>query len=521
VRPADDGTACDDGDPCTESDACTLGACAGLPRACAELDGPCTVGQCAADGSCRAVARPDLTPCDDGSLCTANEACLGGLCVGTQPDCSELDGPCRAGTCNPETGRCEAAPGREGEACDDADACTANDACAGGECSGARVDCGALDGPCLEGRCDSESGACVAAVVREAEACDDGNACTEADTCHDGECQGRGEDCSDLTGPCTVGQCDADGECAAVPVPEGTPCVTEDLCQIGGACMAGECVTEARDCSDLDTACTRGVCDPRNGACVSETLPNDTPCDDGSVCSERDACYQGRCEGRPKDCRMFDAACTQGACDPALPGGCYARPVVDGIPCESGNLCQVEEVCRGGRCAGLPKDCPAPAAGSCRVTTCNPDTGACGFADAADGAACDDGRYCTVNDRCQGGSCGGGARDCNPPGETCRVGACDEANDRCNVSDRPDGTQCDDGQYCTTDDRCSRGVCRPRAWRSCPDANAGCRVGECDEGNDRCGFRDASDLKPCSDGDLCTLNHCDDGQCVVFGRVCN
>jgi hypothetical protein len=163
--------------------------------------------------------------------------------------------------------------------------------------------------------------------------------------------------------------------------------------------------------------------------------------------------------------------------------GCFARPVVDGIPCSSGNLCQVGEACTAGVCRGAPRDCPAPPANSCRVAACDPQTGACGFTESPNGTPCNDGDFCTVGETCQAGSCGAARpRDCNPQGEPCRTGTCDEANDRCVVQNRPDATGCDDGAYCTVNDRCFDGVCRAIQLRDCPDANAGCRVGRCNEG---------------------------------------
>jgi hypothetical protein len=524
VVPAADGTACDDADPCTEADICGAGACAGRPRDCGALDGACVVGICAPDtGECRAVPRPDDTPCDDGSLCTADETCRGGSCAGTPLDCTELDGVCRVGICDPATGACAALPVGDGTACDDGDACTTTDVCTEGRCVGEVVDCTRLGSLCARGRCDADSGACVAEPINEAAPCDDGNPCTADDVCGAGACAGAGLDCTALDGPCTVGQCNDQGGCVAVPRLDGTACETGDLCDETGVCSAGVCQTAARDCSALDTDCARGTCDPRNGACVAVPAPDATPCDDGSVCTELDACLAGQCQGHPKNCLFLDTPCTEGACDPDVPGGCYARPVVDGIPCSSGNRCQVGEACTAGVCRGTPAECPDPPPGSCRVAVCDPLTGACGFADSPDGTPCNDGAFCTVGETCQAGVCGAARpRECNPAGEPCRTGTCDEANDRCVVQNRPDNSGCEDGSFCTVDDRCFDGVCRARRPRTCPNANAGCRVGRCNEAADRCDLENAFDLKPCSDGSLCTIgDHCEGGACIQGVRVCD
>jgi hypothetical protein len=524
VSPAGDGSACDDGDPCTEADACRAGACVGAPLDCGGLNGPCVAGVCdAATGGCRAIPVADQTPCDDGSLCTADEVCNAGVCGGRQPDCSALDDTCSVGACDPATGRCAAVPAPDGGPCDDADLCTNNDTCSAGRCAGDSVDCSPLSTLCTLGRCAPESGACVTEPINDGSGCDDGNACTSDDVCGAGRCAGAGQDCSAFTGPCTVGQCDAQGNCGAVPVSDGVPCVTADLCLEGGTCAAGVCQAAPRDCSALDGPCAVGTCDPRNGACVAEPIADATPCDDADVCTVSEVCSGGRCEGAARDCRAFDGVCTIGACDSARAEGCFAQPRGDGTACASGDLCVVTEACQGDRCVGAPKACPPPPAGTCRVAVCDPTTGACGVADAPDGTGCDDGRYCTTGETCTGGVCGGGgARDCNPAGESCRTGTCDENNDRCVVQNRQNGAGCEDGQYCTTGERCFDGVCRPLAQRSCPDENQGCRVGVCNEGADRCDLQDAFNLKPCLDGDRCTIgDRCEGGRCVPGLRVCN
>jgi hypothetical protein len=49
----------------------------------------------------------------------------------------------------------------------------------------------------------------------------------------------------------------------------------------------------------------------------------------------------------------------------------------------------------------------------------------------SDGRACNDGRFCTVDDRCAAGVCVGLERPCGGEVGFCRVGRCDEAQDRC------------------------------------------------------------------------------------------
>jgi hypothetical protein len=76
----------------------------------------------------------------------------------------------------------------------------------------------------------------------------------------------------------------------------------------------------------------------------------------------------------------------------------------------------------------------------------------------AEGTACDDGNACTTNDRCASGTCvSGGDQSCPDPG-VCAVGRCDPLLG-CASDPLPDGTPCDDGDRCTKRDACSGGVC--------------------------------------------------------------
>jgi hypothetical protein len=153
---------------------------------------------------------------------------------------------------------------------------------------------------------------------------------------------------------------------------------------------------------------------------------------------------------------------------------------------------------------------------------CDRGTGACILANAANGAACSDGAFCTTGDACTDGVCRGGARDCNPPGEPCRRGVCNEGADRCDVENLAELTPCDDGQFCTINDRCRSGVCRSFTARSCPDANSGCRQGVCDEQADACGLFNARDGQACLDGNICTLgDSCSSGECDPGRNWCN
>jgi hypothetical protein len=155
---------------------------------------PCTDDVCHADGACTWVNTTD--PCDDQSMCTLNDVCNNGACIGSaQLDCNDGN-PCTADLCNPASG-CYYAQAPDGTACEDGDKCTDDDQCYNGACFAG----GALN-------------------------CNDNDPCTM-------------EQCSTLTG------------CVFTPSPGGTPCNDDDVCTVGDQCGGGECVTGAPyDCTN-------------------------------------------------------------------------------------------------------------------------------------------------------------------------------------------------------------------------------------------------------------------------------
>ncbi len=131
--PKTDGTLCDDGDACTQEDTCQAGACAsGTPVSCDDFR-PCTDDTCDPLGGC--IHTPDDTnSCSDGNLCNGLETCSGGDCApGTPLTCSDGN-PCTDDTCDPVSG-CVYTPD-DTNSCDDGTICTIGDACLGGLCVG-------------------------------------------------------------------------------------------------------------------------------------------------------------------------------------------------------------------------------------------------------------------------------------------------------------------------------------------------------------------------------------------------
>ncbi|MCK5803095.1 MAG: hypothetical protein KAI66_09695, partial [Lentisphaeria bacterium] len=112
-------------------------------------------------------------------------------------------------------------------------------------------------------------------------------------------------------------------------------------------------------------------------------------------------------------------------------------------------------------------------------------------------AECEDALFCTVNERCEDGLCLSDTRDCEPAGDDCNAGVCDEASTSCLPEALPNDTRCtDDGLFCTGEEICRSGAC-VSAGNPCDPANS------CDENADACGG--------CGDGEVLGSEECDPG----------
>jgi hypothetical protein len=118
-------------------------------------------------GGCALFALPDETACDDGSLCTNDDACKAGVCVGKPAvSCGAADG-CLVWVCDPSTGLCASSLAPNGAPCNDGDACVSGEVCHFGVCQP-----GTASPLCCNASSD----------------CDDGTICT-TDSCVAGRCQ--------------------------------------------------------------------------------------------------------------------------------------------------------------------------------------------------------------------------------------------------------------------------------------------------------------------------------------------
>jgi hypothetical protein len=297
------------------------------------------------------------------------------------------------------------------------------------------------------------------------------------------------------------------------------------------------CATSA-DCVH-DPSCLDGEC--QNGACIATVRADGARCDDRSLCTEKDACAQGVCQGAAIECGDQNP-CTNDGCDPAT--GC--THAFHTLSCDDGNACTSGDTCDGaGHCAGNPVECQSPPANTCldastarqfeATGNCEPPDGQCrynyqdipcplgclnGFCRSSQcqglpaGTECDDGDACTEKDACDDNElCRGASLSCDD-GNICTRDGCNR-NSGC-THEPQTGVLCDDNVFCNGTDVCQNGVCT--------HTGDPCRTGTacnntCNESNRNC-LSPAN--SPCDDRLFCTAtDRCNgSGLCVGSGDPC-
>ncbi|MEK6677058.1 MAG: hypothetical protein AABZ47_15570 [Planctomycetota bacterium] len=537
-----DDVNCDDGMYCNGVEQCN-----GVTGQCGSGTSPCPVGQSCDENTNSCVACTTDAQCNDGMFCNGVERCVSNNCTaGTPTNCSFLNTTCTVGVCNESLDQCVMQPSNQGGVCNDGNSCTTQDVCTNGICVGGGPPPNCDDGiVCTNDTCHPTLG-CQHA--NNTSPCNDNNPCTSNDVCSNGACVGTSTtDCNDNE-VCTSDSCHPVLGCrhsnVSGPCNDNSVCTTNDTC-FGGLCFGGQSI----NCND-NNACTADSCDPVLG-CQRVNLSE--PCDDGNGCTTNDVCSGGVCVGGPPPNCDDENLCTNDSCS----GGNCQR-VNNAVPCNDNILCTTDDRCGGGACTGTPVVCPIG-------QSCNPSTGLCqtcfGNADCNDNnpcttdtcssgmcaftpntQTCDDGNFCTINDRCNGGSCLGTAVIC-PPDQFCdgsdgqcvdclTIAHCDDenlcTNDTCNDGTcvfTPNSQVCNDGTLCTIGDVCTGGTCRgfvvvcPLPDQECDPADGLCKecLGDADCNDDDACTDDAclenvcqhaEDPDRCDDEDSCTIDLC-------------
>jgi cysteine-rich repeat protein len=296
--PCEDSGDCADGDVCNGEETCNPG------------DGTCSEGTPLGNGFvCRLDPR---------SICL-EAACVESVCGDRFVDEAggEFCDPPGEGNC---LEGCQLGCGREEECPDDENICNGDEFCAmdAGVCDRTEApadgfDCGVsprqicLGGSCQESRCGDSF---PDRYAEQPEECDDGNdeigdgcdndctfSCHGNDECDDhaicngietcdtsgshtclaGANEAYGTRCEDDGLDCTGSECDGSGVCYHP--------INCECCLIGGQCYGPGATEPGNPCR---------VCDPDTLQTDWTTLPDDSPCEDGNLCTENH-CISGTC----------------------------------------------------------------------------------------------------------------------------------------------------------------------------------------------------------------------------------
>ncbi|MCB9738757.1 MAG: hypothetical protein H6747_05780 [Deltaproteobacteria bacterium] len=570
---------CDDGEACTIGDRCVGGACQGgldlcecqqdadcapadlcaeqrycdtskAPYRCAGKPGTavvCDKGQdtvCSKSvcdpktGSCAPIAAPDGTPCQDGDLCTAEDACQGGNCKGSgkslcacqqDADCAKFDdGNACNGTLYCDTtepyGSCKVNPATVVLCSGENDTVCSKNAChpADGSCKPEPTEL--LVETCVAGKgCSYALGGAAGKVE-----CDDGDGCTKNDVCKEGSCSGGAFTCG----------CAVDADCDAQE--DGDLCNGTLYCdQKSSKCVINPATVISCPTAD-NTTCTVSACVPSTGQCVLGPVKNGTPCNDGDKCTGDEICLGGSCVGTTNTCPCKTNADCKDKDDGNLCNGTLFCDPKDAV-CKHNASTMIgcpsvfDTACEKNACVPLTGEC-TPTAVERTLQTCDLPGNACRREvlpekESNTGPhACSDGDACTVGDLCKQGGCQAGTFACY-----CKSDAdCADDGDLCNGTpfcDKSDPTKplCKQNPAtavtCPTvgDTACVQTLCIAQSGKckktlvddgaACQDGSnctAGdfCLIGECKPGKLVCPCQQDADCK--DDGDLCNgLPYCD------------
>lgn len=349
------GTLCQDDSGCTGAQICLGGTCVAATvctnqSECAGgvcYDGHCYSEQCGADNLC-----PEYLQCIDG-YCVRKAATTGGDTSEPQPDAKN-------------------------------DTSSENQCVTNADCIGKVANLG----ECEEAVC--QSGNCVKGYKAADAPCSDGNACTSGDKC-DGkglcqpgsntcECQ-TDNDCTKLNDSCNNGYCDlTTNKCAKNPIKEAQPCDDGNACTKGETCQSGVCTGGTNPCVDALDACKKtAVCTPGSGTdyTCDYSAQDKASCDDKSSCTTTDTCDKGVCVGSGNPCVVDADPCRKNAlCNKVTDTThtCDFSPD-NGVDCDDKLECTTPDKCDGttGTCRGTNR----PLLTGCTLP--DQSAGVCGF----------------------------------------------------------------------------------------------------------------------------------------------
>ena len=365
---------------------------------------------------------------------------------------------------------------------------------------------------CTDDICTGSGVDKVCTFPNNSASCNDGIYCNGTDTCSGGSCSiHTGDPCPgpDGDGDCSESCNESSDNCTAND-PYGSACDDGLYCNGGDVCSSGSCSVHSGDpCPgpDGDGDCSES-CNESSNNCTAND-PNGSVCTDGLWCNGSDACSNGSCSshaGDPCPGPDGDGDCSE-SCNESS-DSCTANDP-DGSVCTDGLWCNGSDACVSGNCASHAGDpCPGPDGDGDCSESCNESSDSC-TANDPNGSFCNDGQWCNGSDACVSGDCASHTGDpCpGPDGDGDCSESCNESSDNCTAND-PNGTVCTDGLFCNGEDYCLGGSCSVHDGDPCP----GTECNECNEAVDSC-YNPAG--TPCGDP---LSTECDDADtCDGFG----
>lgn len=530
---------CNDGLMCT-TDECTLFPVSGL-RICnnASDDSICDNGA-ACDGA--EHCNVTNTACEDGTSITCQKKCFLGTVPGTNctSDANCGSGGKCLGFCSETFGGC--AQCENSATCNDGQHCNGVETCGGnGQCvNGTTVDCSAFDNlPCGIGQCNENINQCQTQAINSGQACEDANHCTASSKCSGGVCANNPPASNDpyrcirLEWRPTTSQAIPVGSTAILSlyaVANGCNTPSED-CPTGQASVAGVEALVAWNPTYLEiqtsTTQNRNPQDPCdhpnpcyvcNGKCSGGSR-NGLVCDNvatlcpGGLCNSNPATFNWSSSLFPNDCisSQMNGPCPSSGF-PGNDGTLYYQSIQP-ITCSGSPPVLARSACA--TTAGLhitdikfkAKAVPPTGGGVTTVsfTSCGPiprRTAVIWGDDPIPGTDTDDILKTTGPEATIVVLACGVSADCND-NEPCTVDSC--LNGTCSHSPM----SCQDADLCT-DNACVNGVCVSTPYPC--DPGDVCFQGVC--------YDPCSTTAECNDGVDCTVDTCDTSPPAPIDGIC-
>ena len=277
----------------------------------------CNIGFCNVQtDECEFDPLQISTPCEfDQSLCTIDHCDGGGSCVTYDNVPVPPPQECKSFFCDPSDGQVKEdySNYQLSTPCDADDSeCTIDHCDGAGSCVNLdSVDCSNLNGQCQIGICNPQDGQCYPdytdhPLSTQCEA--DDNLCT-VDHCNgSGNCILKNNvDCSNLNGQCQIGICNPqDGQCYPdySNYPLSYPCqADQSLCTIDHCDGGGSCVTYDNVPVPPPQECKSFFCDPQDGEIKEDysNFPLSTYCEtDDNICTIEHCNGAGSCVINPE-----------------------------------------------------------------------------------------------------------------------------------------------------------------------------------------------------------------------------